>query len=140
MELRHLHFAGASLRLTRAMDEFAQKHKAAGGYGKNKGGNAGGATGGGNATLDMRGMRSLVQSLPQYRRAPFPTRAASGNLLTQVSPDPRNLSRALRQRMASVWEERSGRASTHHGAFTCWGLAHLDVMVQVSKVMCKGRW
>ena len=67
VELRHLHFAGASLRLTRAMDEFRAKHKAAG---DTAGGRPRGR--GGNASLDMRQMRSLVQQLPQYRCVPFP--------------------------------------------------------------------
>jgi syntaxin-binding protein 1 len=58
VELRHQHFAGASLRLTQLMDDFKAKHA---GY---RGGG-----GGGNASLDMRQMRSLVQQLPQYRCA-----------------------------------------------------------------------
>lgn len=57
MELRHLHFAEASKRLTNMLDEFRQKQAAAS-Y----------RSGGGNAdAMDMRNMRNLVQSLPQYR-------------------------------------------------------------------------
>jgi hypothetical protein len=56
-ELRHLHFAEATKRLTNMMDDFRKKHAAAS-YG-------GGA--GKSDSMDMRGMRNLVQSLPQYR-------------------------------------------------------------------------
>ena len=59
VQLRHQHFAGASLRLTRLMDDFRAKHA---GY-------RGGQGGAGDAP-DMRQMRSLVQQLPQYRCAP----------------------------------------------------------------------
>jgi syntaxin-binding protein 1 len=56
LKLRHEHFASAASQITRLLDEFRSKHKAANYKG------AGDGTG-----LDMRGMRSLVQSLPQYR-------------------------------------------------------------------------
>lgn len=57
VELRHLHFAEASTRLTNMLDEFRRKQAAAS-Y----------RSGGGNAdAMDMRNMRNLVQSLPQYR-------------------------------------------------------------------------
>ena len=60
VELRHRHFAGASLRLTQLLDDFRAKNKVA----SYKGG--GGDDGGG---LDTRAMAKLVQNLPQYRCA-----------------------------------------------------------------------
>ena len=59
MELRHQHIGAVSARLSALTQEFQAKHQAA----SYKGGAAGG-----NA-MDMRNMRSLVQSLPQYRCA-----------------------------------------------------------------------
>ena len=56
MELRHKHFGFASQRVATLLDEFRAKNKAA----SYKGGADGGA-------LDMRAMRGLVASLPQYR-------------------------------------------------------------------------
>lgn len=55
--LRHKHFAAATIEITRTLDEFRAKNKAA----AYKQGN------GSDGTLDMRNMRSLVSSLPQYR-------------------------------------------------------------------------
>ena len=55
--LRHKHFAAATIEITRTLDEFRAKNKAA----AYKQGN------GGDGALDMRNMRSLVSSLPQYR-------------------------------------------------------------------------
>eukprot|EP00884_Botryococcus_braunii_P006265 jgi/Botrbrau1/1563/Bobra.0107s0050.1 len=56
LKLRHQHFAAAAAHITQSLDEFRSKHKAANYKG-----------GGDGSGLDMRGMRSLVQSLPQYR-------------------------------------------------------------------------
>eukprot|EP00891_Asterochloris_glomerata_P007891 jgi/Astpho2/7891/gw1.00118.18.1_t len=56
VSLRHKHFAEATQEITRMLDDFRQKNKAA----AYKGGNDGGG-------LDMRNMRNLVSSLPQYR-------------------------------------------------------------------------
>ena len=57
--LRHKHFAAATIEITRTLDEFRAKNKAAA-YKQGSGGDGG---------LDMRNMRSLVSSLPQYRYA-----------------------------------------------------------------------
>lgn len=57
MELRHKHFGFASQRVATLLDEFRAKNRAA----SYKGGADGSA-------LDMRAMRGLVASLPQYRR------------------------------------------------------------------------
>ncbi len=59
VELRYQHIGAVSARLSALTEEFRTKHAAA----SYKGG-----AGNGNA-MDMRNMRSLVQSLPQYRRA-----------------------------------------------------------------------
>ena len=59
VELRHKHFGFASQRVATLLDEFRAKNRAA----SYKGGADGSA-------LDMRAMRGLVASLPQYRRAP----------------------------------------------------------------------
>ncbi|KAK9826197.1 hypothetical protein WJX81_006806 [Elliptochloris bilobata] len=56
VELRHKHFGFASQRVAQLLDEFRAKNRAA----SYKGGAEGGA-------LDMRAMRGLVASLPQYR-------------------------------------------------------------------------
>ncbi|KAL4443933.1 hypothetical protein ABPG75_011670 [Micractinium tetrahymenae] len=53
-ELRHKHFAAASLRISGLMDEFRAKNKVA------KGGR-------GVGEMELRGMAKLLQSLPQYR-------------------------------------------------------------------------
>lgn len=56
VELRHQHFAEATSRIASLMDDFKAKNRAAN------------YRGGGNSdAMDMRAMRSLVQSLPQYR-------------------------------------------------------------------------
>lgn len=57
MALRHKHFADATNEITRTMDEFRQKNKAAA---YKQGAGADGA-------LDLRNMKTLVSSLPQYR-------------------------------------------------------------------------
>jgi hypothetical protein len=57
VELRHKHFGFASQRVAQLLDEFRAKNRTAATY---KGGADGGA-------LDMRAMRGLVASLPQYR-------------------------------------------------------------------------
>lgn len=62
LKLRHEHFASAASQITRNLDEFRTKHKAANYKGAGDG-----------SGLDMRGMRSLVQSLPQYRYKRFYT-------------------------------------------------------------------
>lgn len=54
VELRHLHFAAASLRISNAMDNLRAQSRAAS-RGKKLG------------DLDLKGMSKLVQSLPQYR-------------------------------------------------------------------------
>ena len=54
VELRYQHIGAVSARLSALTEEFRTQHK--------------GGAGNGNA-MDMRNMRSLVQSLPQYRRA-----------------------------------------------------------------------
>ena len=73
VSLRHKHFAEATQEITRMLDDFRQKNKAA----AYKGGNDGGG-------LDMRNMRNLVSSLPQYRSALgpgcFPDVAAADSL------------------------------------------------------------
>lgn len=61
--LRHKHFAAATIEITRTLDEFRAKNKAAA---YKQGGTGDGA-------LDMRNMRSLVSSLPQYRSAATPS-------------------------------------------------------------------
>ena len=58
VELRHKHFGFASQRVATLLDEFRAKNRVA----SYKGGADGSA-------LDMRAMRGLVASLPQYRRA-----------------------------------------------------------------------
>lgn len=55
--LRHKHFAAATIEITRTLDEFRAKNKAA----------AYKQGGGGDGALDMRNMKNLVSSLPQYR-------------------------------------------------------------------------
>lgn len=55
--LRHKHFADATNEITRTMDEFRQKNKAAA-YKQGAGG---------DGALDLRNMKNLVSSLPQYR-------------------------------------------------------------------------
>ncbi len=60
VELRHKHFGFASQRVAQLLDEFRAKNRTAATY---KGGADGGA-------LDMRAMRGLVASLPQYRCRP----------------------------------------------------------------------
>lgn len=55
--LRHKHFADATNEITRTMDEFRQKNKAAA-YKQGAGG---------DGSLDLRNMKNLVSSLPQYR-------------------------------------------------------------------------
>ncbi len=65
MELRHQHIGAVSARLSALTEEFKSKHQAA----SYRGGAAGGTD---SAEIDMRAMRSLVQSLPQYRCAPPP--------------------------------------------------------------------
>ena len=77
VELRHKHFGFASQRVATLLDEFRAKNRAA----SYKGGADGSA-------LDMRAMRGLVASLPQYRRArpnacpnPNPEPAAQGSAL-----------------------------------------------------------
>ena len=55
--LRHKHFAAATIEITRTLDEFRSKNKAA----------AYKQGGGGDGALDMRNMKNLVSSLPQYR-------------------------------------------------------------------------
>ena len=62
MELRHQHIGAVSARLSALTEEFQAKHQAA----SYRGGAAGGDA------MDMRNMRSLVQSLPQYRCANVP--------------------------------------------------------------------
>lgn len=53
-ELRHQHFAAATLKISGLMDEFTSRNRVA---------KAGGRAGG----LDLRNMSKLIQSLPQYR-------------------------------------------------------------------------
>lgn len=55
--LRHKHFADAINEITRTMAEFQQKNKAAA-YKQGAGG---------DGSLDLRNMKNLVSSLPQYR-------------------------------------------------------------------------
>ena len=55
--LRHKHFAAATIEITRTLDEFRAKNKAA----------AYKEGGSGDGALDMRNMKNLVSSLPQYR-------------------------------------------------------------------------
>lgn len=55
--LRHKHFAAATIEITRTLDEFRAKNKAAA-YKQGSGG---------DGALDMRNMKNLVSSLPQYR-------------------------------------------------------------------------
>ncbi|KAK9819584.1 hypothetical protein WJX72_000024 [[Myrmecia] bisecta] len=59
VDLRHKHFAAASLEISKMLEDFRAKNKVAS-Y-KNA------SDGGGAASLDTRDMRRLAQSLPQYR-------------------------------------------------------------------------
>ena len=74
MELRHKHFGFASQRVATLLDEFRAKNRAA----SYKGGADGSA-------LDMRAMRGLVASLPQYRRA-RPAPALTLDLRPRAAP------------------------------------------------------
>jgi syntaxin-binding protein 1 len=57
VEMRHKHFAAASLRISALLDEFrARNAKVAGAKGR-------------GADLELRNMSKLIQSLPQYRWA-----------------------------------------------------------------------
>ena len=58
-DLRHKHFAAASIAISSLMDDFRSKNKV---------GKAGGR-GGGVGEMELRNMSKLIQSLPQYRWA-----------------------------------------------------------------------
>lgn len=64
VKLRHAHFAAASLAITEQLDHFRSVNKAAS---YKSGGAAGDA--GESGVLDIKAMRKLVSSLPQYRHA-----------------------------------------------------------------------
>jgi hypothetical protein len=58
-DLRHKHFAAASIAISSLMDDFRSKNK----VGK------AGSRGGGAGEMELRNMSKLIQSLPQYRWA-----------------------------------------------------------------------
>ena len=66
VELRHQHIGAVSARLSALTEEFRTKHQAASYRGA-----------GASNAMDMRNMRNLVQSLPQYRCAARPRCTAS---------------------------------------------------------------
>ena len=65
-DLRHKHFAAASIAISSLMDDFRSKNKV---------GKAGGR-GGGVGEMELRNMSKLIQSLPQYRWAVWGWRIA----------------------------------------------------------------
>lgn len=61
-ELRHLHFAGASLRISQLLDEFRTRNDM---VPRGGAGNSGG--GGGQEEVTLKSMSKVIQALPQYR-------------------------------------------------------------------------
>ena len=63
VDLRHKHWAAASLDISARMDALRAANAKSGGGGGGRAGGAGGAVG----DLNLRNMSKLIQSLPQYR-------------------------------------------------------------------------
>jgi syntaxin-binding protein 1 len=61
-ELRHLHFAGASLKISQLLDEFRARNGMV-----QKGSGTGGGGGGGAPEVTLKSMSKVIQALPQYR-------------------------------------------------------------------------
>lgn len=129
MELRHQHIGAVSARLSALTEEFRAKNQAASSY-------RGGAGAGG--AMDMRIMRSLVQSLPQYRYSlcglPICCAAALGTCTKQMAPS-RDAQAAFAGAVASVnsrWDSSQG-CQIQQGTITHWGV---DLTACAYDILC----